>query len=245
MRIYAIGDIHGHLDELQRVHRLIEADRDATGDRTAPVVHLGDLVDRGPNARGVLDFLIAGRAAGEPWITIRGNHDDMFLRFMTDTADPEADMDEAEIWLTGRLGAEATLRSYGVRTGRLFGQRSLRRDAKAAIPEAHRQFLAGTPYVHATPDLLFVHAGILPGVPIARQDPEDLMWIREPFLLDTRDHGVLVVHGHTPVDAPEHAGNRVNLDTGAGFGEPLTGAVFEGRSCWILSEQGRIPLEPA
>ena len=245
MRVYAIGDVHGHLAELERVHALVAKDRARTGDDMAPVVHLGDLVDRGPDAKGVLDFLIAGRDAGAPWITIRGNHDDMFLRALTDTGDAEDDLDEAEMWLAGRLGAEATLRSYGVRTGRLFGHKAIRRDAMAAIPAAHRQFLAALPYFHATPEILFVHAGILPGVPITRQDPEDLMWIREPFLYDARDHGPLVVHGHTPVDRPEHAGNRVNLDTGAGFGEPLTAAVFEGRSCWILTEDGRVPLDPA
>jgi serine/threonine protein phosphatase 1 len=80
----------------------------------------------------------------------------------------------------------------------------------------------------ATPDLLFVHAGIRPGVPITLQDPDDLLWIRDDFLLDPRDHGPLVVHGHTPVEAPEHRGNRVNLDTGAGFGRRLTGGRFRG-----------------
>ena len=81
-------------------------------------------------------------------------------------------------------------------------------------------------------------------MPLADQVEDDLIWIREPFLSDPRDHGYLIVHGHTALDAPQHYGNRVNLDSGAGFGRPLTTAVFEGRDCWLLTPKGRIAFGP-
>ena len=94
------------------------------------------------------------------------------------------------------------------------------------------------------PGVLFVHAGIRPGVALADQSQDDKLWIRGEFLDDRRPHPRLVVHGHTHVPAPEHHGNRVNLDSGAGYGHPLTTAVFEGRACWHLTETGRQPLMP-
>ena len=99
--------------------------------------------------------------------------------------------------------------------------------------------------LYATGDFLFVHAGIRPGIPITRQEVHDLHWIREPFLSDPRDHGTVVVHGHTPVERATHYGNRVNLDTGAGMGRPATAAVFEGRRAWVLTEAGRVPVSAA
>lgn len=75
---------------------------------------------------------------------------------------------------------------------------------------------------------LFVHAGVNPEKPLDAQGDRDLLWIRQPFLSDGRDYGRLIVHGHTPrLDGqPELRSNRVNLDTGAVYGGPLTAAVF-------------------
>jgi serine/threonine protein phosphatase 1 len=238
MRFYAIGDIHGQLSMLEAAHARIARDREETGDGSAPVVHLGDLVDRGPDSRGVIDFLIEEIAGGAPWIVLRGNHDTMLLDLLTGA------VETAESYLGPRIGGIETLASYGVRMGTFRSRRAILEDAKAAVPESHRRFLAGLPLLHAGSDVLFVHAGIRPGVPITLQDEADLLWIREEFLIDPRDHGPLIVHGHTPVEVPEHRGNRVNLDTGAGFGRRLTAAVFEGRDCWILEERGRERLAP-
>jgi serine/threonine protein phosphatase 1 len=238
MRFYAIGDIHGQLAMLKAAHARIARDREATGDATAPVVHLGDLIDRGPDSRGVIDFLIQGLSGGAPWIVLRGNHDQLLLDLL-------GGKDEnASAWLEPRIGGTETLASYGVRTGTFRSRRAILEDARATIPDTHRRFLAGLPLLHATPELLFVHAGIRPGVPVTLQDSSDLLWIRGEFLDDPRDHGPLIVHGHTPGDQPEHRGNRVNLDSGAGFGRPLTAVVFEGRDCWVLGESGREALAP-
>jgi serine/threonine protein phosphatase 1 len=238
MRFYAIGDIHGQLGMLEAAHARIARDREATGDAAAPVVHLGDLIDRGPDSRGVIDFLIEGLTGGAPWIVLRGNHDQLFLDLLNGKDD------NAAAWLEQRIGGSETLASYGVRTGTFRSRRAILEDARAAIPEAHRRFLAGLPLIHAAPDLLFVHAGIRPGVPVTLQDPVDLLWIRGEFLDDPRDHGPLIVHGHTPGERPEHRRNRVNLDSGAGFGRPMTAAVFEGREAWVLGEGGRERLAP-
>jgi serine/threonine protein phosphatase 1 len=238
MRFYAIGDTHGQLAMLQAAHARIARDRDASGDAAAPVVHLGDLVDRGPDSRGVIDFLMEGIANGAPWIVLRGNHDQLFLDILT------GHEDNAPAWLEPRIGGNTTLASYGVRRRTFRSRRAILEDARVAVPESHRRFLSGLPLLHAAPDLLFVHAGIRPGVAITLQDPHDLLWIRDEFLQDPRDHGPLVVHGHTPGDRPEHHGNRLNLDSGAGFGRPLTAAVIEGRDCWVLTDGGRERLAP-
>ena len=99
--------------------------------------------------------------------------------------------------------------------------------------------------MHVTDDLIFVHAGLRPGIALADQVETDLVWIRQPFLEHDGDHGRLVVHGHTALDHPAHHGNRVNLDGGAGYFRPLHAAVFEGRQGWLLTERGRVPIPGA
>jgi len=241
-RAYAIGDIHGHLDKLATAHRLIAADRAATGDHDAPVIHLGDLVDRGPESAEVVEYLSLGPARGGPWITILGNHDRMFARFVTEATAQDAAMKADYDWLHPKIGGLATLDSYGVAPAPDLA--TLHRQAQARVPASHRAFLAGLPLSFAFGPLFFAHAGIRPGVPLDQQAEDDLLWIRNPFLTDPRDHGALVIHGHTAVHAPEHHGNRVNLDTGAGFGRALSVAVFEGREVALLTDLGRQPLRP-
>lgn len=238
MRYYAIGDIHGQLGMLEAAHARIARDRAETGDADAPVVHLGDLVDRGPDSRGVIDFLMEGIAGGAPWMALKGNHEAMFLDLLAGTGET------AESYFGERTGGLATVASYGVRTGAFRSRRAIAEEARAAVPDSHRRFLADLPLLRAAPGLLFVHAGIRPGVPITLQEPQDLLWIRGAFLESSIGHGALVVHGHTPVEAPEHRGNRVNLDTGAGFGRRLTAAVFEGTEVWVLGDKGREALRP-
>ena len=117
--------------------------------------------------------------------------------------------------------------------------------AKEAVPQSHVDFLDALPLTFETGSLFFVHAGIAPKVPLKEQSEEDLLWIRQPFHEYQGAHPKLIVHGHTPVDQATHFGNRINLDTGAGYGKPLSPAVFEGARCWLLSEHGRVELTPA
>lgn len=242
MHIYAIGDIHGQLGLLQAAHDLVAADMARHG--AGPVVHLGDLVDRGPDSRGVIDLLIAGQALGRDWVVLKGNHDRMFTRFLADAADPEPGLRSDLSWLHPRLGGADTLRSYGVVNA---GDRPLapvHAESVALVPDSHRAFLAALPAHHRAGDCLFVHAGIRPGIALDRQTETDLVWIREPFLSETASFGPLVVHGHTVVDAVTHHGNRLNLDTGAAYGGPLSAVVIEGREAALLTAQGRRRLRP-
>jgi len=244
MRAYAIGDIHGYLGELERAHALIAEDRARSGDRAAPVIHIGDLCDRGPDTMGVIDFLLAGIGRGEPWRTVKGNHDRMMERFLEDEPRHDPHLVVGMHWLHPRLGGIETLASYGIAIGEDERMTHLHRRVREAVPEAHRAFLSALPCHIEVGDLLFVHAGIRPGVPLAEQTEDDLLWIREPFLSSKADHGWLVVHGHTPSEVVEHHGNRLGIDTGAGFGKPLVPVVIEGRDVWALTEAGRVAVIP-
>ncbi|MGR3463571.1 metallophosphoesterase [Limimaricola sp.] len=243
-RSYAIGDIHGHPEKLRAAHDLIAADRARTGDGQSPVIHLGDLTDRGPDSRGVIEMLIDGIEGGAPWTVVLGNHDRLFRKFLDDPdwQDPglRADLD----WLDPRLGGDTTLESYDVAKVEGRDPHDVHREALDKVPLAHRDFLARLPLYHLRGEALFVHAGIRPGVPMGEQTETDLVWIRDGWLEDGRDHGPLVVHGHTALEHPRHHGNRVNLDGGAAYGRPLAAAVIEGREIWLLTPEGRRPLRP-
>lgn len=244
MRSYAIGDIHGHLSLLLVAHDLIRADRAACGDTEAPVVHVGDLVDRGPDSAGVIAHLMAGQARGEPWQVLKGNHDRMFLGFLADPWARDPGLRSEFTWLHPRLGGPQTLASYGVREPGNRPVDKVHAEALEAIPQAQRDWLAGlaTSFVHG--QALFVHAGVRPGIDLHAQSEDDLLWIRAAFLDDPRDHGALVVHGHTAIDRVTHYGNRLNLDSSAAYGGPVSAVVIEGREAWLLTPAGRVPLAP-
>ncbi|WP_158965802.1 metallophosphoesterase family protein [Chachezhania sediminis] len=236
--VYVIGDVHGHLSQVERALALIEAD----GGPEAKVIFLGDLVDRGPDSRRVLELLMAEQAAGRPWTVLKGNHDDMLVDYLANGTEFDHRISIELSWLDPRLGGASTLASYGM-TGlerRTFTH--IWEEARERVPQAHREYLAGLPLTEERDDVLFVHAGIRPGVDLAEQHVDDLMWIRKPFLDDPRDHPWLVVHGHTALDEPTHFGNRVDLDGGAGYGRTLHPVVFEGRESWLLTPTGRKPL---
>ncbi len=244
MRTYAIGDIHGHLELLTDIHARIAADRIRTGDYQAPVVHVGDLVDRGPDSRGVVEYLRAGIERGEPWEVLKGNHDRMFTGFLNDYKYQDPGLRAGLGWLHPRLGGAATLASYGVANPGDRPVAPVWQDAISMVSQAHRAFLEARPTWIRRGEVVFVHAGIRPGVAMEDQVEDDLVWIRTPFLEDTRDYGFLVVHGHTALDHATHYGNRVNIDSSAAYGGPLTGVVLEGREVFRLMPEGRVPLHP-
>ncbi|QYK42812.1 MAG: serine/threonine protein phosphatase [Paracoccaceae bacterium] len=242
MRTYAIGDIHGHLDLLRQAHDLIA--RDVAQYGPGQVVHVGDLVDRGPDSQGVIEYLSRGIAAGQDWVVLKGNHDRMFTLFLADARAQDPGLRSDLSWLHPRLGGAATLASYGVAHPGDRPVGAVHADALAAVPARHTDFLNGLPTWHQRGDVLFVHAGIRPGIAFADQNETDLLWIRRDFLDDPRDHGALVVHGHTALETPAHYGNRVNIDSGAAYGGPLTAVVIEGRDVSVLTRQGRVALRP-
>lgn len=242
-RYYAIGDIHGHLDALQAAHDRIDADQDRVGDPDAPVIHLGDLVDRGPDSAGVIELLRSGIAMGQPWHVLMGNHDELFLHFVDNPADVAPPMLPPEIgWLNPRVGGRTTLASYDMRQTDSRAAEDLLAELPLRIPAVHADFLRGLPNFHYGDGVFFCHAGICPGVPLEDQTGSDLRWIREPFLSDPRTHPALIVHGHTAIDRATHYGNRVNIDSGCGKGGVLSAVVIEGDAVFLLTDQGRQDL---
>lgn len=242
MHIYAIGDIHGHLELLKSAHHRINADIALHGH--GRIVHLGDLVDRGPDSRGVVDYLMQGVAAGRDWVVLKGNHDRLFTGFLTDPTVRDSGLKSDHSWLHPKIGGAATLSSYRVRSPQDRPIAPVHADALAAVPMDHRRFLENCPTSFACEDAFFVHAGIRPGIALKDQAEDDLVWIRKEFLEDPRDHGALVVHGHTAIVRATHCGNRLNLDSSAAYGGPLSAAVVEGRRAFLLTDAGRVPLAP-
>jgi serine/threonine protein phosphatase 1 len=203
LRTYAIGDIHGCLAKLQDLVKQCQLD---AGNMPTKFVFLGDYIDRGSDSRGVVEFLINLQSQqSDLMVCLAGNHEELALAALY--------AGDYENWL--RNGGDETLRSYGI-------------DSAADLPPHHIDWLNTLGDQHDDGRRLFVHAGINPLRPFDHQDAHDLRWIREPFLSDDRDYGRLIVHGHTPLqtDLPDQRHNRLNLDTGAVYGGPLTAAAF-------------------
>lgn len=252
MTFYAIGDIHGQLGMLEDALALIEAD----GHPEADVVFLGDYVDRGPDSRGVIDRLARGVSLsashgesggvtrGAKWTCLLGNHDRMFLDYLTNGTVTNDNIKSGVPWTHRRLGGLTTMQSYGVDIAETRDPADILADMRAAVPEHHLAFLKSLPLYALRDPVLCVHAGIRPGVALEHQVENDLIWIREPFLLHEEPHPWLVVHGHTALDQAQHFGNRVDLDSGAGYGRPPSVAAIEGRDLFLLTPKGRVALNP-
>lgn len=220
-RVYAIGDIHGCAPLLDRMHSLIRDDLARNPAAEPGIVYLGDYCDRGPDSRGVYERLIAPAADLPPAIPLKGNHEEMFQQFIRSP-------DMFPVWRD--LGGLETLASYGVDPKLLLMKRDFTaaRDALLSrMPEPHRKLLDGLATSFQWGPYYFCHAGVRPGVPLARQAPADLLWIRHEFLNSRADHGRRVIHGHTPCDEPEVLPNRINIDTGAYATGRLTAVVLD------------------
>ena len=237
--VYAIGDVHGNLDALLEAISLVEAD----GGPDAKIVFLGDYTDRGAQSAGVLSYLVQSAKERRNWVYLKGNHDRMFEYFMEDTPRHDPYLLVGYHWLHDRLGGRDTLKSYGIEWDGPRRLYDVHAEAKAKIPQDHIDFLRGLDITHRHEDLLFVHAGLRPGVPFADQTEEDMIWIRDEFLTSEEQFPWTIVHGHSPVQTPTRYSNRVNLDGGAGYGRPLVPAVFENGDVWVLSKEGRAPIE--
>jgi serine/threonine protein phosphatase 1 len=242
MQSYAIGDIHGHIDLLCAANDRIAADKAAHGNPSAPVVHIGDLVDRGPDCRAVVDYLMHGVQAGQPWVVLKGNHDHLFTLFLADPLAHDAGLRRDLSWLHPKIGGAATLASYGVQNAGDRPIAPVHAEAVAAVPQAHRDFLASRPTHFAHKANMFVHAGVRPGVAMADQAEGDLLWIRDGFLDYRGAYPWLLVHGHTAMPAAVHYGNRVNIDSSAAYGGPLTAVVIDGADVFVLTDAWRVAL---
>lgn len=218
-RVYAIGDIHGRLDLLEALAHAIELDA-ATAPAQSMVLLLGDLIDRGKDSAGVIDYVLAWQER-RPVRVLMGNHEEVFLAAFTDTE-----------YLRRLLpyGARETLISYGI-DAHITGPDALQRMQAAMasrIPSRHREFMAALELSAVIGDYLFVHAGIEPGIPVADQSAQAMRWIRDPFLMHEGLFEKVVVHGHTIRTEVEERPNRIGIDTGAYCYGLLTALVLEG-----------------
>ena len=231
--IYAIGDIHGCLDQLKTLETFIIEDA-ARIDGDKLIITLGDYVDRGPASAQTLNHLIRRAPDGFERICLRGNHEMMFLKAIRE---PKSMGD----WLD--WGGRETLASYGIDPDafRSMSVRTRGQVMQSFISEDHIAFLESRPIMVTVGAFTFVHAGIRPKVALAQQRDEDLIWIREPFLSQAHELDTTVVHGHTPTDAPSLAPGRIGIDTGAYAGGPLTAVriLKSGEIGFISAKPGR------
>lgn len=227
LRIYAIGDVHGRLDLLDGVFGRIDRHLEADPCEQNLTILLGDMIDRGPQSRGVIERVMA-RGKSHWLLAMRGNHEQCLLDFLED---PEVLVE----W--GEFGAFSTLLSYGVKP-RLSATPEQRREARddllAVMPAEQLAFLKQLAISFSCHGYFFVHAGVRPLVPFKDQVAEDLLWIRHEFLSHRGGFERIVVHGHTPVSEPEILPNRINLDTGAYATGRLTCVVMEGNEVALL-----------
>ncbi|NMG42429.1 serine/threonine protein phosphatase [Aromatoleum toluvorans] len=223
--VYAIGDIHGRLDLLDALLQGIALDARLRPAQRRVLVYLGDYVSRGPDSRGVVDRVIDWRPEGFEVIALKGNHEEVMLRFL-----------DGELFVGGHwmdYGGADTLAHYGVavddpscRDPETLAHLCAR--LRGSIPPAHLALLRGLAPSHREGGYLFVHAGVLPGVPLGEQSERDFVWIRKRFLVSDRDHGAVVVHGHCISEQPDVRHNRIGIDTGAYRSGVLTCLVLDG-----------------
>ncbi|RCS24633.1 serine/threonine protein phosphatase [Phyllobacterium salinisoli] len=230
LRLYAIGDVHGRADLLASLHGMIRADLTENPAHDWRIVHLGDYVDRGPNSKNVLDFLIDAQEKDGRNLVLAGNHDVSFLDFLA-LAEPDG--------VFARNGGRETALSYGAEID-FDNPVSVDRGYVAlvdAVPQAHVEFIKHLPRAATFGDFFFCHAGIRPGVPLDRQDPEDLIWIRREFLDWTEPFEKVVIHGHTPLKEIDVRINRVNVDTFAWHSGRLSAIVIDGAAKRFIQTQ--------
>lgn len=224
-RIYAIGDVHGRRDLLDQVLARIKQDASATDAPARKVlVLLGDLIDRGPDSRGVVERaaqLLDGEILSDFEVhVLKGNHEDMMLRFL-------AGRESGEAWRSN--GGDATLDSYGLDP--FTDERSLAQRLLAKLPDRHKRVLRDMELSHREGGYGFVHAGVKPGVAWDNQADQDRLWIRKEFTESIADFDCVVVHGHTATSDPVVNANRIGIDTRAWASGRLT--------CLVLEDDGR------
>lgn len=200
-KIFAIGDIHGCLDKLRRL--IVDIAADPAKDT---LVFIGDYIDRAGGGPEVVDYVLGLKRQYSKVICLCGNHESMLIRYLEG-------IDE-DLYLAN--GGMATLKAYGISLGEAPGTR------KSKIPADHLRFFESLLPFYETDEFIFVHAGLLPGIPLAGQDTYDLQWIRQEFIDSDYDFGKRVVFGHTHFSAPLITANKIGIDTGAVYGGKLT-----------------------
>jgi serine/threonine protein phosphatase 1 len=229
LRVYAIGDVHGRLDLLDRLLAMVDADDAARGPGCEVVlIFLGDLVDRGPGSAQVVERLRTLAVERPTTRFLKGNHEELFLAALAG--------DGQAMRTFRRVGGEATLVSYGLAAEVVAasGDDELVGLALDAVPAADIAFLDGFEDGVIVGDYGFVHAGVRPGRAFADQHPDDLRWIRGGFLDHRGPFGKRIVHGHTIVPDIEVRPHRIGIDTGAYRSGRLSALGLQDDRVWTL-----------
>ena len=185
-------------------------------DKDGQLVFLGDYIDRGPNSIGVIDLVMKG-LDGFSSIYLKGNHEDFLVKALKS--------DDRSVWNNWMsAGGEATLKSLGYD---LFLNQYNSTLLENLLGEDRIAWLKSLKLMVQLGDILCVHAGFNPNIPISEQTEKDMLWIRKRFLESNHDFGFGIIHGHTPADKPVVKHNRICLDTGAGMGGELTALVID------------------
>jgi len=222
MRVYAIGDVHGCLNELKALIKKIDAHEKTAPSPSHKIIFLGDYVDRGPANCEVIDFMCSLSKSNRDCVFLKGNHDQRFEDFCQN---PNQYGEEFMRW-----GGGPTLRDYGVVPHPGESYASMAERLNGNMPACHIGFIKNLEFFYSIGDYYFCHAGIRPGVRLAEQSPSDLMWIRNEFIPHAYLYEKIIIHGHTMCDEPEVMPNRINIDTGCYQSGMLTALVLEGNS---------------
>ncbi|MDQ1231747.1 serine/threonine protein phosphatase 1 [Sphingomonas sp. SORGH_AS 879] len=229
VRVYAVGDIHGRLDLLDRILERIDSDHATRAPAQRHIIFLGDLIDRGPDSAGVVERISRLAAADRHVHCLMGNHEEILLRAI--------DGDDKALRLFCRIGGRETMMSYGVTAQdyERLDYAEVHERLNAIVPAAHQHFLSNLKEMMIMGDYAFVHAGVRPGIPIAEQKLAETRWIRDPFLDHRAPMEKMVVHGHTVAEEAEILPHRIGIDTGAYQSDRLTALMLEGSEQVIFS----------
>ena len=222
LRIYAIGDVHGCINQLRNMIAKIDAEQALFPSKNHKIIFLGDYVDRGPENRKVIDYLIELKNSDRDVVFLRGNHDHKVLLFLKE---PKRTGQDFLKW-----GGDATLRDYGIDINNYDTLNEASEAFATKLPKAHKSFLKALEYSFSVDDYFFCHAGVRPDVPLLEQTKHDLCWIRADFLFHDEPFEKVIIHGHTIVDEPEVKSNRINVDTCCYGTGRLTAVVLEGNA---------------
>ena len=241
LRIYAIGDLHGHYDALVAIHLQIDKHIQENPHDNIRIVYVGDYIDRGPESSKMLTrlSLLKDEDDGIDRVFLLGNHELAFLGFMKDplTYGPN--------WL--KYGGVQTLQSYDIEVANtktiLPGEmENYSRLLKEKIPKAHIDFLLSLETYHEAGGYLFVHAGIDPSKPLEKQKRNDFTTIRSPFLKSEVLHEKRVVHGHSISSDVEILPNRIGIDTGYYDSGLISAIIIEGGHVEKLQAKQSSPI---
>jgi serine/threonine protein phosphatase 1 len=238
-RIFAVGDLHGRLDLLRDLLERLKQDVAHRVPSPTRLILLGDMVDRGPSSRQLIECVQRLQKNTSGVIALCGNHEDMLLQSAAGNGTVQ------QVWIDN--GGDETLRSYSIEPSVFLNLTPAVRGRvlTRTLGEETIRWLNSLPLSYRSGDYFFCHAGVRPGVALEDQRREDLLWIRKEFLVSRRYHGAVIVHGHSETNRVEMRRNRINIDTAAYVSDELTALGLQGSSRWLVSTLDAVDAEPA